>query len=160
MATPTAPGATQSAPGINPSISKSMRSLPRVSILLACTPTSSLVHRRFALRSISCLGGLVRRNGPARASALVTTLSTASSTDLRQILSGNDVRSGDGLVLTALSSLFDVTGEGVDERVNCTVGELGACRGDGQRPYQRWVHIDFAEVGKPVGHADGQDRRR
>jgi hypothetical protein len=79
---------------------------------------------------------------------------------LRQILSGNDVRPGDGLLLTALPSLFDVTGDGVDERVNCTVGELGACGGDGQRPYQRWVHIDFAEVGKPIGHADGQDRRR
>src|ERR1700733_11941472 len=80
--------------------------------------------------------------------------------DLRQILSGNDIRPGDGLVLTALPSVFDVTGEGVDERVDCTVGELGACGGDGQRPYQRWVDIDFAEVGKPVGHADGQDRRR
>jgi Zinc-binding dehydrogenase len=29
-------------------------------------------------------------------------------------------------VLIALPSVFDVTGEGVDERVNCRVGELGA----------------------------------
>lgn len=76
-------------------------------------------------------------------------------TDNGKVFTGRD-----GLVLTALPSVFDVTGEGVDERVNCTVSELGACGGDGQRPYQRWVHIDFAEVGKPVGHADGQDRRR
>src|SRR5271155_2737188 len=62
--------------------------------------------------------------------------------------------------LFLLPSVFDVTGDGVDERVNCTVGELGACGGDGHCPYQRWVHIDFAQVGKPFGHADGQDRRR
>jgi hypothetical protein len=79
---------------------------------------------------------------------------------LRKTPSDNDVRPGDGLVFTAVRSVFDVMGEGVDERLNWTVGELGACGGDRQRPLQRWVHIDFAEVGKPVGHADGQDRRR
>ena len=62
--------------------------------------------------------------------------------------------------VSLLPSVLDVTGEGVDERVDRTVGELGACGGDGQRPYQRWVHLNFAEVGKPVRHADRQDRRR
>src|ERR1700733_11923827 len=58
-----------------------------------------------------------------------------------------------------MPSLVDMSGDGVGECVNRAVGELGACGGDELCPYQRWVHIDCAEVGKPVGHTDGQDRR-
>jgi hypothetical protein len=64
----------------------------------------------------------LRRRRAGVAQALVTTLSTASLKDSERQRCLARRRIG----AHCLRSVFDVTGEGVDERVDCTVGELGA----------------------------------